>query len=144
MKKAYTTLLIPMAFLFMLSCGNDDDNVQFIPARDRGEEAPASTAIIEEYLETHFYNYEEFENPPAGFDFKIKFDTIAGDNATKTPLINQVDFKMVQDREEENVMYKLYYLNVIEGEGEVINFPDIATLTYEGIHVDERTRDDFA
>lgn len=137
MKKAYTTLMIPMAFLLMLSCGNDDDNAQFIPARDRGEEAPASTAIIEEYLETHFYNYEEFENPPEGFDFKIKFDTIAGDNASKTPLMEQVSSKQVQDRVDLDVFYTLYYLNVREGGGDSPTFGDNATLTYEGTFINK-------
>ena len=41
-----------------------------IPPRDRGEEAIPSTAEIETYLMTHFYNYEEFANPPADFDFQ--------------------------------------------------------------------------
>lgn len=132
MRKAFTYLLIPMTFLSIGSCGNDDDNVQFIPARDRGEEAPNSTSIIEEYLETHFYNYEEFENPPADFDFKIKFDTIAGDNSNKTPLIDQVSSKTVQDRVDLDVFYNLYFLNVIQGEGDSPTFGDNATLTYEG------------
>ena len=127
--KAIYLLLI---FLVVISCKKEDDGFTFVPARDRGEEAPVSVAIIEEYLETHFYNYEEFENPPAGFDFKISFDTIAGENADKTPLIEQVSFKEVPDRIEEGVMYKLYYLNALEGGGEKPKFPDITTMTYEG------------
>ena len=81
----------------VFSCNKKDDGVTFVPARDRGEEAPVSVAIIEEYLQTHFYNYEEFANPPANFDYKIKFDTIAGDNANKIPLIDQVSSKTVPD-----------------------------------------------
>ena len=142
MKKIY--LLIPfvaISLLLMSSCNNDDggDNSNFVPARDRGEEAAASQAIIEEYLETHFYNYEEFETPPANFDFRIKFDTIAGSNANKIPLINQVSSKTVEDRVDEGVTYKLYYLNVIEGEGERPEFPDVTTLSYEGIYINKET-----
>ncbi len=129
-----------LSAVLFTSCGNDDMfEPEPIPVRDRGEESVAAQMRIETYLSTHFYNYEEFQNPPAGFDFKIKFDTIAGDNSNKTPLIDQVDFKMVQDREEDDVMYKLYYLDVIEGEGEELRFPDIATVTYEGTYVNERT-----
>ncbi len=133
MKKA---LLLPLLLVFLGffgSCRNDDGNPQFIEARERSEEAPNSTATIEEYLQTHFYNYEEFENPGPEFDFKIKFDTIAGDNADKVPLFDQVSSKMVTDRVDQDVTYKLYFLSVIEGGGEKPNFPDLTTVSYEGI-----------
>ena len=107
MKKLKQIGLLVTIVTILFSCGNDDSvDDNFIPARDRAEEAPASTAIIEEYLETHFYNYEEFQNPPADFDFRVKFDTIAGDNANKIPLIDQVSFKMVPDRVVDNLEYK--------------------------------------
>ena len=132
--------LLPIVALTLLlgtACDNDDDSSQdnFIPARDRAEENIDSTLEVEGYLTTHFYNYEEFENPPAGFDFKIRFDTIADANADKTPLIDQVDFKMVQDRVNDDVSYKLYYLKVIEGQGDQPSFPDIVRINYEGTYV---------
>ena len=109
--------------LTLVSCKKEDDGFTFVPARDRAEEAPVSTQIIEDYLNTHFYNYEEFQNPPANFDFKIRFDTIAGEFADKIPLIDQVNFKMVPDRVTEGVEYKLYYLQALEGGGEHHCFP---------------------
>lgn len=137
MKKAY---LLPFSIIFLAvlgACRNDDDNPQFIEARERSEEAPNSTAIIEEYLQTHFYNYEEFENPTPDFDFRIVFDTIAGDNSDKIPLIDQVSSKMVKDRLDQDVSYRLYYLKVREGGGEQPNFPDFATVTYEGTYLNK-------
>ena len=96
MKKAcYLLTVLGFIFITVLSCKKNDDGVDVIPPRDRGEEAIASQAEIETYLATHFYNYEEFDNPPADFKFLIKFDTIAGDNSSKTPLIDQVSSKMV-------------------------------------------------
>ena len=130
--------MIALLLLTALSCRKDDE-IDVIPPRDRGEEAIPSTAEIETYLNTHFYNYEEFANPPAEFDFEIKFDTIAGDNASKTPLIDQVSFKNVIDRLDETVTYKLYYLNVIQGEGESPNFPDIASISYEGTYLNNES-----
>ena len=125
--------LILLAFVVLFSCNNDDDNgVIVVPPRERDEEAVAAQIEIEEFLETHFYNYEEFENPPVDFDKKIVFDTIANENASKTPLIDQVDYKMVTDIRDENVTYKLYYLSTVQGGGDDINFVDIATMTYEG------------
>jgi hypothetical protein len=120
------------------SCKKDDaPDSSFVPARDRGEEAPASQAIIEEYLDTHFYNYEEFANPPANFDFQIKFDTIAGTNADKIPLRDQVTSKMAKDRIKDGLVYTLYYLVVEEGEGDRPEFPDIATISYDGIFINK-------
>jgi hypothetical protein len=88
MKKAYFLMTVMgLIVLTVLSC-KKDDGVDAIPPRDRGEEAIPSTTEIETFLATHFYNYEEFDNPPANFKFRIKFDTIAGDNASKTPLAN--------------------------------------------------------
>ncbi len=138
MKRAKLLALLTLSLISFISCRNDDGNIEFVPARDRGEEAPASTTIIEDYLQTHFYNYEEFQNPPVDFDYKIKFDTIAGDNSAKTPLIDQVDFKMVPDRVDDGVEYKLYYLNVAQGGGSVSpEFPDVTVATFEGIWLNE-------
>ncbi len=139
MKKVYFILsFLPIFILFITSCNNDDDSsgAEFVPARDRGEESIVDQEIIEKYLQTHFYNYEEFENPPADFDFLIKFDTIADENASKIPLIDQTSFKTVQDRVDDDVTYKLYYLKVIQGEGDSPNFPDLSTISYEGRYLD--------
>jgi hypothetical protein len=135
----YLLPIVTLVFLFVISCGDDDDiEDNFIPARDRAIENVDSTLEVERYLNTHFYNYEEFQSPPAGFDFKIKFDTISGANIDKIALINQVDSKMVQDRVNSDVQYKLYYLKVIDGDGEQPSFPDITRINYEGTYlVDE-------
>ncbi|MCW5519112.1 hypothetical protein J1N09_04630 [Aureitalea sp. L0-47] len=139
MKKYIGLLFTALSILLIVnSCGNDDDvQDNFIPARDRAEEAPVAQAIIEEYLNTHFYNYEEFANPPANFDFQIKFDTIAGVNSDKTPLREQVTSKMVKDRIKEGLEYKLYYLVVEEGGGDRPEFPDLATITYDGTYINK-------
>ncbi len=128
----YLLPLIAFVFIAFQSCEKDDNGVIVVPPRDRGEESIASQIEIEEYLQTHFYNYEEFENPTADFNFKIRFDTIDGDNASKTPLINQVVSKSVTDILDQGVTYKLYYLSVIKGEGEIIEFPDISILSFSG------------
>lgn len=136
MKKAY--FLAPLIFLLVLvvqSC-KKDDGVERIPPRDRGEEAIAATASIEAFLETHFYNYEDFENPAADFDYIIRFDSLIGDNANKIPLIDQVTSKTVKDRVDDDVTYTLYYLNAKQGGGKQIRFPDIGTMSYEGRQLD--------
>lgn len=113
-----------------VSCKKDDDGPEPIPPRDRGPEAERAQAEIETFLNTHFYNYEDFESDPD--NFKIVFDTIAGDNANKTPLINQVQSKIVKDVFAPGVEYKLYYLVVREGGGDRPHFSDYTYNTYEG------------
>ncbi|MGV6828495.1 MAG: FKBP-type peptidyl-prolyl cis-trans isomerase [Flavobacteriales bacterium] len=140
MKKIY--LLLPiLTFLFILSCKKDDNSLTVVPVRDRGEESINAQERIEDFLSTHFYNYEEFENPPADFDYVIKFDSLINENSNKIPLIDMVEYKTVQDRIDEDVTYKLYYLNVRQGEGDIIHFPDVVRLSYEGRFLDNELFD---
>lgn len=140
MKFAYKSILFLTILLFAFnSCSSDDDDdggVEFVPERDRAEEAAFAKIEIEEFLETHFYNYEEFENPPADFDFKIEFGKIEGENADKIPLIEQVVSKQVVDRVKPEVVYTMYYLNPIEGEGIAPIFADETLVTFRGLFLD--------
>ncbi len=129
----YGFILLATLFVVTVSCKKDDDDgPDPIPPRDRGPEAERAQAQIDSFLMTHFYNYSEFETPPENFDYKIKFDTIAGENASKTPLMDQVTSKIVKDVVDGSVEYKLYYLKVREGGGDRPHFSDYTTYTYEG------------
>ena len=125
------TLLLLVFFVFF-TCGNDDDSTNTIPDRDRGVVYEEDLAEIEEFLSTHFYNYEDFNfmDPYSlvNDSFQIEF-TALDEDPSKTPLIDMVDFKIVTDR---NIDYKLYFLNVREGIGNKVNFCDQAFVTYEG------------
>ena len=130
----------PLAILFitiLFSCNKEDDGIIVVPPRERSEEAAPATLMIEKYLDTHFYNYEEFENPSADFNYRVVFDTIAGENASKIPLTDQVTFKNVDDIFADGVTYKMYYLNVRQGEGDRIEFTDNATVNYVGTSLRE-------
>ena len=90
--RVYTTLLMKLRNAYLLiagllilgSCKNDDDAIgEIVPPRLLSEVTEEDDAEIIEFLKTHFYNEDEFETPPEGFDFKIRFDTIAGENSTK-------------------------------------------------------------
>lgn len=124
-----------MVAVVLVSCKKDDDSLPPPPPpRDRGEEAVRSTQEIEDFLSTHFYNYEDFENDPE--NFSIQFDSLVGDNANKIPLIDQVSFKEVVDVVDPSVTYKLYYLKVREGAGPKPHFSDYTTNTYVGMRLD--------
>lgn len=130
------------------SCRNDDDGLldaETIPPRTLSEVALENDAEIRAFLQTHFYNYEDFENPPMDFDFVIKFDTIAGDNVDKTPIIDRAELKSVVinevsatfGREDgEEIDHTLYYLEARIGVGESPTIGDNVVLQYEGTLLD--------
>jgi len=126
----------------LFACKKEDDTEDVVPPRDRGAEAIVAEAEVRTFLQTHFYNYEEFQNPPADFDFKIEFGLIEGINSTKIPLIDQVSVKQVTDTEDEEVVYDLYYLVAVQGGGETIQFADVTTVKYEGLLLSDLTRFD--
>ncbi|MEB8330565.1 hypothetical protein OO009_14485 [Flavobacteriaceae bacterium KMM 6897] len=133
-------LLIGMVW----SCKKDDGpSVESIPPRALDEVILENDAAIKEFLETHFYNYEEFANPTAEFNFKIKIDTISGDNAGKTPLMQQVQSETITVNNadlglevEQSVEHTYYYLIAREGEGERPTIADSTFLKYEGSLLD--------
>lgn len=132
------------------SCKNDDNGgVVEVPPRLLSEVSVENDMVIREFLQTHFYNYEEFENPESDFDFKIVFDTLAGDNAGKIPLIDQVDSEVIQvsssffglSAGEIDVNHTLYYFIAREGIGENPTVADSTFVQYEGTLLDGRLFD---
>lgn len=130
------------AVVFFTSCSSDDNgpNIDAVPPRLLAEVSPENDAEIREYLQTHFYNYEEFLSPPADFDFRIKIDTIAGVNADKTPMMDFVEEKTVTisasefllSQEEEDIPHKYYYLSARDGIGVSPTVADSVFVRYEG------------
>ena len=131
-----------LVLLVCVACPNNDDDLIEVPVRDRGEQSVEDDELLVEYLSTHFYNYEEFENPPADFDYKIVFDTIAGDNSDKTPLINRPELKKKQYNRFDTDN-SLYILQVREGSGvePVATFTDSTLIAYEGFNLYGETFD---
>ncbi|WP_298472423.1 peptidylprolyl isomerase [uncultured Maribacter sp.] len=137
-------LVLVAISIFACSCNNDDDGgVNEVEQRLLSEVALENDAEIVEYLKTHFYNYEEFANPPVDFDYKIQIGEITGDNANKTPLFDQVDFKTVKVsssrfrvlEDEGDVDHKIYFLTVREGgdnSKETATAGDSAYVRYQG------------
>ena len=126
------------------SCKKDDGtDLVIVPPRALDEVAVEDDAAIEAFLETHFYNYEEFANPPAEFDFKIKIGVIEGDNADKIPLMQQVQSETVTVtntdlglEDEQSVQQTYYYLIAREGGGERPTAADSTFVNYEGSLLD--------
>lgn len=135
-----------LAYLFLavvlISCSKDDDDPAPVPPRDRAEVEIEDQEALQAYLETHFYNYEEFENPSEGFDYKLKIDTISGSNSDKTPLIQSPNL-ITKTVTLNDVDYKLYVLQAREGVGQQPKFSDSTLVSYTGTLLNE-TRFDYS
>lgn len=135
-------IFYPLVLIILIwSCKNDDEGTAVVvPPQTLTETIAEDDAEIKAYLQTHFYNYEEFASPPANFDFIIDIDTIAGDNAAKTALADQVSSHIVNvssadlglEVEEINVPHTMYYLGANEGGGMNPTQVDSVYLRYEG------------
>ena len=66
--------------------------------------------LLVSYLQTHFYNYEDFENDPDNYKIEISIDTINNENFDKTSLWDQVKTKIIviKDRNEYEITNNLY------------------------------------
>lgn len=133
----------------LASCSRDDGiDAEIVPPRDLDEVAVDNDAEIREFLQSHFYNYEEFASPPAGFDYKMDIDTLAGENSGKIPLIDQVETIQINVTSGElgladqpDVLHNLYYLIAREGMSSSPTVADSAFVTYRGTLLDNRDFD---
>ena len=113
------------------SCGSDDNNTtEPVALRDFSEQSITDDALLVDYLSNHFYNYEDF---PRADDtvVTISIDTISGDNADKTPMIDQVQQLSVPITDANGVVtnHTLYYLVAQQG-SELEKNPSIVDSTY--------------
>ncbi|MGJ5641222.1 FKBP-type peptidyl-prolyl cis-trans isomerase [Formosa sp. S-31] len=147
--KLRTVTLTILLLGAVLSCKKDDDkDVVEVEVRDRAEVYEENIAELEAYLDTHFYNYEEFdfENPysEANDNFQIVIDTIAGENSDKIPLIDRSELKLKlvnSDSDTDEIEYKLYYLELRKGLGDSIHPTDRAHIQYKGMLIDNTVFD---
>lgn len=137
------------------SCKNDDDGnleAELVPPRALSEVAVENDAELQEYFSTHFYNYEEFENPPADFDYAIKISPIDEDNNDKISIsdsdkLSFVDIKVSSDNfqgdipVENDISHRLYYLSARDGGGENPTVVDSVYIEYEGFKLDNSVFD---
>lgn len=130
--------------LICVGCPNeDDDGPNVIPVRDRGEQAIEDDALIQEFLQTHFYNYEEFEAGGDTFNYEVVFDTIAGVNSDKTPIIDRPELEVITyDRFDAS--NTLYILRARVGgtpggnPAELTsNYTDSLFMNFRGVHLDD-------
>ncbi|AUC75915.1 FKBP-type peptidyl-prolyl cis-trans isomerase [Olleya sp. Bg11-27] len=144
MKLRKITFALLSIFMLTVACNSDDDDITTFVERDRQEVYDENIAEIEEYLNTHTYNYEDFDfaNPYslANDEFEIVFDTIsaANGNLSAISLMDspQLTSKIVTNGDLDDIDYMLYYLNLRDGLGDTVHPLDAVGVTYEGTLLD--------
>mgnify|MGYP001393858654 CR=1 FL=1 len=136
---------IYLLFIFplLLSCNKDDDNT--IEIRDYSEQVITDEGTIEEYLKSHYYNYEDFNSLNSfEVDIKVRIDTISDATANKTPLFDQVTVKTlnVSDSDGVETPHKLYYIIAREGIATNPSIVDSVYITYKGMLTDNYVFDE--
>ena len=128
LKKHFIYVLLSIIIIY--SCKKDEE---VEPPRDLAEQAILDEQILEDFLSTHFYNYEDFQDPDN--QTKIKFDTIANENSNKTPLIDQVNKSTINVRISDGsfINHPIYTLVARQGIGESPSSVDSTYLSYEGL-----------
>ena len=75
-------LILSISLIFF-SCKKDSEEDNVEPPRDMAEQYIVENDSIIEFMQTHFYNYEDFVNLNPNETTEFIIDTIAGDNAQK-------------------------------------------------------------
>lgn len=130
--------LVPV-FLLFLQC-KKEDTTEPIPIRDYSEQVIVDQDLLETYLKTHTYNYEDFNNES---DVNIKLDTISDNNSSRVSLFEQASIKTIDvtNAEGQITSHNLYYIIAREGSNESPSVADSVYVAYNGILTDGSTFD---
>ncbi len=129
MKNIKLGFLTVLTTLLLISCGSDDDAPQ-IELRDPQEVYDEDLDSITKFLQTHYYNEEDFQNAPDDNNIEIEFFEMDAATSGQTPLSELVTTKMVRLG---TIDYKVFVLNIRQGQGDGRpTFADSTLVEYKG------------
>ena len=130
--------LVPVLLLF-LQCKKEDTTEPYT-IRDYSEQVIVDQDLLETYLKTHTYNYEDFNNES---DINIKLDTISENNSSRVSLFEQANIKTIDvtNAEGQIISHNLYYIIAREGSNVSPSIADSVYVAYDGILTDGSTFD---
>ncbi len=134
----------------VMSCKKDEDStVTVVPPHALSEVVDVNAENIKVFLQTHTYNYQEFENPASDFDFKIKLDTISSSNSNKKSLWEMASSETIKVKSDyfgledgEEIDHTYYYIIARQGVGESPTIADSSLIKYKGQLFDGRVFDE--
>ena len=125
--------LIPL-FLIFIQCNKDDDDPEYV-IREYSDQVNVDHELLEEYLRTHTFNYEDFNNQT---NINVKIDTLTDSNLTKQSLYDLATIKTIDvtDSNGESVSHNLYYIIAREGVNQKPSVADSVYISYRGLLTD--------
>tara|TARA_B100000686_G_scaffold355023_1_gene469153 strand:+ start:3873 stop:4769 length:897 start_codon:yes stop_codon:yes gene_type:complete len=132
--KGYHVFFISITILFFLfSCKKDENTAPSIIINDANDQSIIDDVKLITYLESHFYNYEDFTSSPNDFSLNITIDTLSKENMDKIPLIDMVEQQIVNVKQDNiDIPHKLYYIIARQGESENPTNIDSTYVSYSG------------
>lgn len=124
--------------MIFFSCKKDDTNITNIPLEDLSQQYTLENDSIIQFMKSHFFNYDDFNDLSPNDSPEIVFDSIIGDNIDKTPIYDQVSTLQisVKDADDNLVNHNLYYHIIREGVGENPTVADSVFVSYKGLLLD--------
>ena len=125
--------LIPL-FLIFIQCNKDDDDPEYV-IREYSDQVNVDHELLEEYLRTHTFNYEDFNDQT---NINVKIDTLTDSNLTKQSLYDLATIKTIDvtDSNGESVSHNLYYIIAREGVNQKPSVADSVYISYRGLLTD--------
>jgi FKBP-type peptidyl-prolyl cis-trans isomerase FkpA len=136
MKTHVLLFLFVLAFTF-IQC--DDTTRSVTPSlRDYEEQRTTDNDSIISFLQSHYYNYEDYADAASGERVEFTIDSLV--NApSKIPMIDQVFEHEVQVKDQDGnfITHTMYVIpNVKEGVGDSPTIADEVYITYKGMFLD--------
>lgn len=129
MKFFYKVLLIVLFIGFTVSCSKSD-NTTTVPLRDYAEQYATDIAKIEDFL--HSYSMEVTNHPGFTDDQDVVFTKIP-EGGGQTSIWDQTVYPLQTHLVEQNgITYKIYYLQLRQGQGESPCNVDDVLVSYKG------------
>lgn len=135
--KTHDFLFLFLLAFILIQC---DDTTRSVipPPRDFHDQRTADNDSIISFLQSHYYNYEDYANAASGERVEFTIDSLI--NAPdKTPMIDQVVEHEVQVKDQDGnfIAHSMYVIpNVREGVGDSPTIADEVYITYKGMFLD--------
>ena len=121
-------------FVFATACEEQQRNFGE-PPRDYEVQRAVDNDSLRSFLQTRFYNYDDYASAASNERVTFTIDTIQGENASKIPLIEQVEeinYK-IKDGDGTYFDHTAYVLKIREGVGTAPTVADSVYVTYKGM-----------
>jgi hypothetical protein len=121
-------------FVFATACEEQQRNFGE-PPRDYEVQRALDNDSLRSFLQTRFYNYDDYASAASNERVTFTIDTIQGENASKIPLIDQVEeinYK-IKDGDGTYFDHTAYVLKIREGVGTAPTVADSVYVTYKGM-----------